>query len=135
MTHERWEEVKILSTFQLPSYYCLGVICDMWHLTSDLENPFFCELCSFWHWLYDITMLFTEHLHILHLLQPMNMTFLKLFLIRMIKNSNLADIFTNFAEYQKKKVELRGVLGVYFFQVCLTCDTWHLKPDMWHMKI
>ena len=33
------------------------------------------------------------------------MTFLKLFLICIFKNQNLADIFTNFAEKKKKKME------------------------------
>ena len=49
------------------------------------------------------------------------MTFLKLFLIIMFKNLNLADIFTNLAENQKK-IELRGVHGVSFFQVCMPCS-------------
>ena len=56
-------------------------------------------------------MLFTEYFNILHHIQALNKKFLKLFLISMFKNPNLADIFTNITEKKKeeKKVELRGV--------------------------
>ena len=32
---DRWEEVNLLSKFQLPSSYSLGVTGDMWHMTCD----------------------------------------------------------------------------------------------------
>ena len=44
------------------------------------------------------------------------MTFLKLFLICTFRDSNLAEKLTNLAENLFFKVELRGVLGVRFFQ-------------------
>ena len=46
-------------------------------------------------------MLFTEYLNSLNNLQAMKMTFFNLFLIRIFKNRNLADIFTNLAEKKK----------------------------------
>ena len=50
-------------------------------------------------------MIFTEYLNILHHLHAMKITSLKLFLICMVKNPNLADIFTNFVEKEQKKEE------------------------------
>ena len=32
---DRWKKVNLLSKFQLPSSYGLGVTGDMWHLTPD----------------------------------------------------------------------------------------------------
>ena len=46
---------------------------------------------SFWQVLHDITMLLTVYLHILHHLQAMKITFLKLFLICMFKDPSLAE--------------------------------------------
>ena len=48
-------------------------------------------------------MLFTEYFNILHHIQAMKKKFLKLFLISMFKNPNLADIFTNLTERKEKK--------------------------------
>ena len=77
--------------------------------------------------LHNITILFTYYLHILHRLQIMKMTFLKLFLICTFKYQNLAE---NEPIWRKiiKKGELRGVHGVCFFQVrpyihCLYINT------------
>ena len=36
MTGYRWEEANLLSKFQLPSSYGLGVIGDMLHVTGDI---------------------------------------------------------------------------------------------------
>ena len=38
VTGARSEEVNLLSKFQLPSYYGLGVTGDMWHLTCDTRH-------------------------------------------------------------------------------------------------
>ena len=65
---------------------------------------------------YDITMLLTEYIHILHHLQDIKIKFLKLFLIHMYKNPNLADIFTNLAE--EKKLNSTKFIEFVFFQVC-----------------
>ena len=68
-------------------------------------------------------MLFTYYLHILHHFWAMMMTFLKLFLIWTFKEPNLADFFF-FLIWRKiiYKVELHGVLGVFFLQVCLLLE-------------
>ena len=61
-------------------------------------------------------MLYTKYLHILHHLQAMKMTYLELFLICTFKDPKLAEKRTKLAE-NPKKIELRGVRGVRFFQV------------------
>ena len=50
----------------------------------------------------DITMLYTQYLHILHHLQAMKMTFLELFLICTFEEPKLAEKLTNLAENPKK---------------------------------
>ena len=49
----------------------------------------------------------------------MKMTFLKLFLICTFKDPNLAEKFKKIDRKSFKKIELHGVHGVRFFQVCL----------------
>ena len=61
-------------------------------------------------------MIFTEYLNILHHLQAMKITFLKLFQICMFKNPNLADIFTNFAEKREKKLNSAEFMEFVFFK-------------------
>ena len=52
-------------------------------------------------------------------MQAMKMTFLKLFLICMLKDPKMAEKWTNLTENpkEKKKVEYAGVHGYCFFQV------------------
>ena len=64
----------------------------------------------------DFTMLYTKYLHILHHLQAMKMTFLKLFFICTFKDPKLRKNGPIWRQIQKK-VELRLFHRVSFFQV------------------
>ena len=62
----------------------------------------------------------TWYLRILHHLQSMNMAFLKLFLIGMLKDLNLAEKFRNFGRKSFKKLSSTEFRKFVFFQVCGT---------------
>ena len=61
----------------------------------------------------DITMLYTQYLHILHHLQAIKMTFLKLFFICMFKDPKLAEKWTNLAENPKKPLTPRSSWSLF----------------------
>ena len=53
----------------------------------------------------------------LHYLQAMKMTFLKLFLIRMLKNPNLKEIFRSLAKKEKKMNSVEFMEFVVFLSL------------------
>ena len=52
----------------------------------------------------------------------------------MFKYPNLGGNLTNVAE-DLLKMEFRGVHGVRFFQVCVTCGMWHIEGGEDSVKI
>ena len=141
LTTELWVECSVSQTWKKPFFNSETLGIKIWRkktkMTTNLKsrqntvnqifspNAFF---FSFWQASdKDITMLYTKYLHILHHLQAMKMTFLKLFLIFTFKGAKLAEKWTNLAENQNKSWTPWSLWSLFFASLERTRASYELS--------
>ena len=122
MTRNRLEGVNLLSKFQLPSSYCLGVIGDMWHLkcyTWHLRCDTWQMICGTWHVTGGRQWTFSQNFRFLAFvvweLEVTRDT-------RHMTGGRRWTLSQNFSS-----------LALTVWELDVTCDTWHLRCGTWQM--